>query len=59
MFLAQPPWSKTGVYSLLPEGQKVNSGYSVCFTAQELWGGNAEPNQGVYLDLWEGYLEPV
>lgn len=33
--------------------------YSVRFDARELWGDDAEPNQAVYLDLWESYLEPV
>jgi nitrile hydratase subunit beta len=32
--------------------------YSVRFTAQELWGASAEPNQTVNIDLWESYLEP-
>jgi len=32
--------------------------YSVRFTAQELWGASAEPNQTVNIDLWQSYLEP-
>jgi nitrile hydratase len=33
--------------------------YSVAFGARELWGEAAEPNQRVYLDLWESYLLPA
>lgn len=33
--------------------------YSICFTAIELWGPAAEPNQVVHLDLWESYLQPA
>jgi len=33
--------------------------YSVCFDAHELWGENAEGRGGVYIDLWESYLEPA
>jgi nitrile hydratase beta subunit len=33
--------------------------YSVCFTAIELWGPAAEPNQVVHIDLWESYLQPA
>lgn len=33
--------------------------YNVRFTGQELWGDSAEPNQELYLDLWEPYLLPV
>ena len=33
--------------------------YSVRFSAQELWGGDAPAADGVYLDLWEPYLEPA
>ena len=32
--------------------------YSVRFDARELWGGDAEPNQALYIDMWETYLEP-
>ncbi len=37
------------------EGQHV---YSVFFAAPDLWGGEADPRDGVHLDLWESYLEP-
>jgi hypothetical protein len=33
--------------------------YSVRFDARELWGDAAEPNQLLYLDLWESYLLPA
>jgi len=33
--------------------------YSVCFTAQELWGPDAAPKDCVYVDLWDGHLEAV
>ena len=33
--------------------------YSVRFEGAELWGASAEPNQCVYIDMWESYLEPV
>jgi len=33
--------------------------YSVGFTAAELWGDSAEPNQLVNIDLWESYLLPA
>lgn len=32
--------------------------YSVRFAARELWGNEANPNDAVYLDLWEDYLQP-
>ncbi len=31
--------------------------YSVVFEASELWGGNAEPNQLLYIDMWECWME--
>lgn len=33
--------------------------YTVSFTARELWGEQANPNDTVCLDLWESYLEPA
>ncbi len=39
-------------------GEQPQPLYSVRFAARELWGDSAEPSQSVYLDLWEGYLEP-
>ncbi len=33
--------------------------YTVRFTAGELWGDRATEGDSVYVDLWEGYLEPA
>ena len=33
--------------------------YSVRFEGAELWGEAAEPNQALYIDMWESYLEPA
>ena len=33
--------------------------YSVRFEPEELWGDSAEPGASLYIDMWEGYLEPV
>lgn len=33
--------------------------YSVRFEAAELWGAWAEPGMTLYIDMWEGYLEPA
>ncbi len=33
--------------------------YTVGFDGVEVWGPECEPNLRVYLELWEGYLEPV
>ena len=41
------------------QGANPQPVYSVQFEAAELWGASAEPNQKVYLDLWESYLEPA
>jgi nitrile hydratase len=40
-------------------GEQPQPLYSVCFEAVTLWGESAEPNQRVFLDLWESYLEPA
>ena len=39
-----------------PKPQHV---YLVRYTGQELWGEEAPPNDSVYIDMWEDYLEPV
>src|SRR5207247_2386251 len=44
----------TSVYELGANPQHV---YSVRFAARELWGEQASPNDAVYIDLWEDYLE--
>ena len=33
--------------------------YTVRFAARELWGDSASAREAVYMDLWEGYLEPA
>ena len=33
--------------------------YNVRFSARELWGDDAPAADGVYLDLWQPYLEPA
>ena len=33
--------------------------YSVQFDATELWGISAEENQILFIDMWEGYIEPA
>ena len=38
-------------------GENPQHLYSVRFEAQELWGTEANGRDGVYLDLWESYLE--
>jgi nitrile hydratase len=40
-------------------GEKPQHVYSVRFTARELWGDKAAPQDSVYLDMWDDYLEPV
>jgi nitrile hydratase subunit beta len=46
----------TSVYSLGDDPQYV---YSVRFSARELWGPGAMPQDVVYIDMWDDYLEPV
>jgi nitrile hydratase beta subunit len=41
------------------QGPQPGHVYSVQFEGSELWGPSAEPNQKLYLDLWETYLEPA
>jgi nitrile hydratase subunit beta len=40
-------------------GSTPQTVYTVAFTAPEIWGPNAEPNQMIYLEMWEGYLDPA
>lgn len=57
----------TRIHGLLPLpdanahglGEQPQPVYSVRFESTELWGDAAEPHTSVYLDLWEGYLEPA
>jgi nitrile hydratase beta subunit len=41
------------------QGDKPQHVYSVRFDARELWGSQANPRDGVFVDLWEDYLEPA
>jgi nitrile hydratase len=45
--------------SALGKGESPQPVYSVFFMGAELWGEQAEPNQVLYIDLWETYLEPA
>jgi nitrile hydratase subunit beta len=40
-------------------GEKPQHVYSVRFAARELWGEQASPQDGVYVDMWDDYLEPA
>ena len=40
-------------------GEKPQHVYSVRFGARELWGERAAPQDSVYLDIWDDYLEPA
>jgi nitrile hydratase subunit beta len=40
-------------------GEKPQHVYSVRFTARELWGAQAKPQDSVYLAMWDDYLEPA
>jgi nitrile hydratase beta subunit len=46
----------TSVYGL---GDKPQHVYSVRFSARELWGDQAAPQDAVYIELWDDYLEPA
>ena len=43
----------------LGEGMRPQHLYSVRFSADELWGEQAPSSDGVYLDLWDDYLDPA
>lgn len=49
-------FADTSVYS---QGEKPQHLYSVRFAARELWGEQAAPQDSVYLDLYDDYLEPA
>lgn len=38
-------------------GEKPQHVYSVRFAARELWGEQAAPQDSVYIDMWDDYLE--
>jgi nitrile hydratase beta subunit len=44
----------TNAYGL---GEKPQHVYSVRFSARELWGEQAAPQDAVYIELWDDYLE--
>jgi nitrile hydratase beta subunit len=41
------------------KGENPQHVYSVRFDARELWGEQAKPQDAVYLDMWDDYLEPA
>ena len=40
-------------------GEKPQHVYAVRFAARELWGEQVAPQDSVYVDLWDDYLEPA
>ena len=40
-------------------GETPQHVYSVRFAARELWGDQAAPQDSVYVDMWDEYLEPA
>lgn len=40
-------------------GEKPQHVYSVRFAARELWGEQANPQDAVYVNMWDDYLEPA
>jgi nitrile hydratase subunit beta len=40
-------------------GEKPQHVYSVRFTARELWGEQAAPQDSIYIDMWDDYLDPA
>ncbi|MGC1387519.1 MAG: nitrile hydratase subunit beta [Steroidobacteraceae bacterium] len=40
-------------------GESPQHLYSVRFSAREFWGHQAAPQDTVYIDLWDAYLEPA
>jgi nitrile hydratase len=41
------------------DGESPQHLYSIMFSARELWGADAAPQDKVHLDLWESYLDPL
>jgi nitrile hydratase len=41
------------------QGENPQYVYRVRFDGRELWGDTAEPNQVLYFDVWESYLQPA
>lgn len=56
-------WGVESLWDKDTEGRRIDNKpqpvYSVRFDARELWGGQANPRDTVYVDLWEAYLEPA
>jgi nitrile hydratase subunit beta len=50
-----------GVFPIVDVGAggKPQTLYSVRFAARDLWGEEAAPKDAVYIDMWDGYLEPA
>ena len=50
-----------GVFPIVDVGAggKPQTLYSVRFTARDLWGEEVSPQDAVYIDMWDGYLEPA
>jgi nitrile hydratase subunit beta len=48
-----------GVFTIpdVGAGGKAQTLYSVRFAARDLWGEEAAPQDAVYIDMWDGYLE--
>jgi nitrile hydratase beta subunit len=40
-------------------GEKPQHVYAVRFSARELWGEQAKPQDTVYVAMWDDYLEPI
>ncbi len=41
------------------QGENPQHVYSVRFEARELWGEQARPQDVVYIDMWDSYLDPA
>ena len=41
------------------QGEKPQHLYSVRFAARELWGEQAKPQDAVYVNMWDDYLDPA
>ena len=53
-------YSAQDIQDHVPESKKgPQPVYSVRFEGRELWGNTAESNQGLYIDMWESYIEPA
>lgn len=41
------------------QGENAQHVYSVRFEARELWGEDAGPNDSLYIDMWDDYMDPA